>query len=133
MKQSLQKLVVLLLVSGAAGCSLQEIRGENKFGPEYRRSGSSNTHVTRWTAPAAIRVGMVNIRVHRLEVSIGSRIRGLDILADSKNVCSLCIAMLPPRAKVPSVLHGPVFETFQFLVIMPEITGNGHKRGVAKF
>lgn len=50
MKQLLQKLVVLLLVSGAAGCSLQEVRGKNKFGPEFRRSGLRNTHGTRWTA-----------------------------------------------------------------------------------
>ena len=40
----------MLLVSGTAGCSLNEIRGENKFGPEYRRDGLRNTHVTRWTA-----------------------------------------------------------------------------------
>ena len=50
MKQVIQKLVVLVLVSGAAGCSLQEIRGENKFGPEFRRNGLRNTHATRWTA-----------------------------------------------------------------------------------
>ena len=50
MKQSLQKFVVLLLASCSAGCSLNEIRGENKFGPEYRRDGLRNTHATRWTA-----------------------------------------------------------------------------------
>ena len=50
MKQSLQTLVLFLLVLGTTGCSLNEIRGKNKFGPEYRRSGSRNTHATRWTA-----------------------------------------------------------------------------------
>ena len=50
MKQVVQKRVVLVLVSGTAGCSLQEIRGENKFGPEFRRNGLRNTHATRWTA-----------------------------------------------------------------------------------
>lgn len=54
MKQFLQLLVVLLLVPGATGCSLSEIRGKNKFGPEYRRNGSSNTDVTRWTAQQGV-------------------------------------------------------------------------------
>ena len=42
--------VVTLPALSAAGCSLKEIRGKNKFGPEYRRSGSSNTDANRWTA-----------------------------------------------------------------------------------
>ncbi len=47
-------IMIGVLLLSLAGCTLQEIRSESKFGPEYRHRGSDRTDSVRWSAQQGV-------------------------------------------------------------------------------